>query len=244
MMNRTLLYVEGLFETMKLPISEKRLRLHYERLKGSAEFFGIPCPSYEEFKKDCMVEVKDQSYLKFCLIAKGEDYYGGKATDYGKMIILKKLKPIQGTIKLTLSSYRRHSTDPICRHKTTNYLFNVMVKRQALQEGFYDGIIVNERDELCETSSANLLFLKGSKLYTPAKESGRLEGTTLKILKNLMDVKEERIKVERLNDFEGAFIINALINCVPVKIEGFVLKVLEDVALEIKKAIERFEFDI
>ncbi|WP_333785348.1 aminotransferase class IV [Thermocrinis sp.] len=244
MINRTLLYGEGLFETMKLPISEKRLRLHYERLKGSAEFFGIPCPSYEEFKEDCMVEVKDQSYLKFCLIAKGEDYYGGKANDYGKMIILKKLKPIQGTIKLTLSSYRRHSTEPICRHKTTNYLFNVMVKRQALQEGFYDGIIVNERDEVCETSSANLLFLKGNTLYTPAKESGILEGTTLRILKEFMDVKEERIKVERLKDFEGAFIVNALIDCLPVEIEGFGLRILKGVSLEIKKVIERFEFDV
>ncbi len=244
MMNRTLLYGEGLFETMKLPISEKRLRLHYERLKSSAEFFGIPCPSYEEFKKDCTIEVKEQTYLKFCLIAKGESYYGGKANDYGKLILVKRFKPLNGSVKLNISPYRRHSADPTCRHKTTNYLFNVVVKRQAMEEGFYDGIIVNERDEVCETSSANLLFLKGNTLYTPAKESGILEGTTLRILKEFMDVKEERIKVERLKDFEGAFIVNALIDCLPVEIEGFGLRILKDVSLEIKKVIERFGVEL
>ncbi|WP_448583655.1 aminotransferase class IV [Thermocrinis sp.] len=244
MINRTLLYGEGLFETMKLPISEKRLKIHYERLKSSAEFFGIPYPSYEEFKKDCMVDVKEKSYLKFCLIAKGEDYYGGKATDYGKLIMIKKLKPLEEPIRLTISPYRRHSGDPICRHKTTSYLFNLMVKRKAVESGFYDGIIINERDEVCETSSANLLFLKGNSFYTPAKESGRLEGTTLKILKELIDVKEERIKVESLKDFEGAFIINALIDCLPVEIEGFGLKALGDVALKIRKIIERFNLEL
>jgi Branched-chain amino acid aminotransferase/4-amino-4-deoxychorismate lyase len=49
--NRTLLYGEGLFETIKLPSTEERLKLHYERLKSSAELFGIPYPSYEEFIK-------------------------------------------------------------------------------------------------------------------------------------------------------------------------------------------------
>jgi Branched-chain amino acid aminotransferase/4-amino-4-deoxychorismate lyase len=51
MMNRTLLYGEGLFETMKLPISEKRLRLHYERLKSSAEFFGYPVQATKSLKR-------------------------------------------------------------------------------------------------------------------------------------------------------------------------------------------------
>ncbi len=240
MINRTLLYGEGIFETMRLPISEERLKLHYRRLRHSAEFFGIPCPDYEEFKKDCLLDVKEDSYLKFCLISKGEDYYGGAPKDYGKLVILKKLKLVEGPVKLSLSPYRRHSSDPICRHKSTNYLFNVMVKKHALKEGFYDGVILNEREEVCETSSANLLFLKGSLLYTPAQESGRLEGTTLSVLKTTMDIKQERIKVSQLENFEAVFIINALIGCLPVYVEGFELEPLPQLALEIKKTIESF----
>jgi 4-amino-4-deoxychorismate lyase len=95
--NRTLLYGEGLFETIKLPSTEERLKLHYERLKSSAEFFGIPCPSYEEFIKDCLLPVEEPTYLKFCLLSEGDDYYGGSSKTYQKLIIKKRLKPAQGS---------------------------------------------------------------------------------------------------------------------------------------------------
>jgi len=187
-----------------------------------------------------MIEVKEKSYLKFCLISKGEDYYGGNSKDYERLVVLKRLRDVKGPLKLKVSPYRRHSSDPLCRHKTTNYLFNVMVKKEALAKGFYDAIILNERDEVCETSSANLLFLKGDTLYTPAPECGRLEGTTLRIVKESLQVKEERIKVGDLQSFDAVFVINALMDCLPAKIEGIELKTLEEVAQQIKKIIEGF----
>ena len=90
---------------------------------------------------------------------------------------------------------------------------------------------------MCETSSANLLFLKGSKFYTPAVECGRLEGTTLRLLKTRIEIQEERIKVDRLEDFEGVFLLNALIDCMPAKIDGINLKVLPEVAEYVVKIL-------
>ncbi len=235
--NRTLLYGEGLFETIKLPSTEERLKLHYERLKRSAEFFEIPYPSYDEFLKDCFLPVKEPNYLKFCLISKGEDYYGGSSKAYEKLIIRKSLKLPKSPLSLTPFPYKRHSDDPLCRHKTTSYLFNILVKKDALRKGFYDGIIINEREEVCETSSANLLFLKGSKFYTPAVECGRLEGTTLRLLKTRLDVREERIRIDRLENFEGVFLLNALIDCMPAKVEGTNLGVLPEVARDVVKIL-------
>jgi 4-amino-4-deoxychorismate lyase len=236
--NRTLLYGEGLFETIKLPSTEERLKLHYERLKSSAEFFGIPYPSYEEFIKDCLLPVEEPTYLKFCLLSEGDDYYGGSSKTYQKLIIKKKLNLPKAPLFLKLSPYRRHSEDPLCKHKTTSYLFNVLVKKDALRDGFYDGIVINEREEVCETSSANLLFLKGSKFYTPAVECGRLEGTTLRLLKTRIEIQEERIKVDRLEDFEGVFLLNALIDCMPAQINGINLKVLPEVAEYVVKILK------
>lgn len=235
--NRTLLYGEGLFETIKLPSTEERLKLHYERLKSSAEFFEVPCPSYEEFIKDCLLPVEEPTYLKFCLLSEGDDYYGGPSKTYQKLIIKKKLKLPKAPLSLKPSPYRRYSEDPLCKHKTTSYLFNVLVKKDALRDGFYDGIVINEREEVCETSSANLLFLKGSKFYTPAVECGRLEGTTLRLLKARIEVQEERIKVDRLEDFEGVFLLNALMDCLPVEISGTNLKVLPEVAEYVVKIL-------
>jgi hypothetical protein len=49
-------------------------------------------------------------------------------------------------------------------------------------------------------------------------------------LKARVEVKEERIKVDRLEDFEGVFLLNALMDCMPAQINGINLKVFPEVA--------------
>ncbi len=227
MITRTTLFGEGLFETLRWKPSEEKLKLHYERLRTSAEFFEIPYPTYEEFLKD-LEEVsrgERELYIKYVLISKGGEYLTDKPQSYGKLLLAKPLKPTPKRVKLCFSSYKRHSTDPICRHKTTSYLFNLLVKKDALKRGFWDGIIVNEKEHICETSTANLLFLKGSKLYTPAKEDGLLWGTTLEFLSRRLEIKEDYIKVSEIENFDGAFVLNSLLLCAVVgEVDGKQLK--------------------
>ncbi len=227
MITRTLLFGEGLFETLRWKPSEEKLKLHYERLKTSAEFFEIPYPTYEEFLKD-LEEVsrgERELYIKYLLISKGGEYLTDKPQSYGKLLLTKPLKSTPKRVKLCFSSYKRHSTDPICRHKTTSYLFNLLVKKDALKRGFWDGIIVNEKEHICETSTANLLFLKGSKLYTPAKEDGLLWGTTLEFLSRRLEIKEDYIKASEIENFDGAFVLNSLLLCAVVgEVDGKQLK--------------------
>ncbi|RMH06037.1 MAG: aminodeoxychorismate lyase [Aquificota bacterium] len=238
--NRTLLFGEGLFETIRWHPGEEKLRLHYERLSNSAKALGIAYPSYEEFLGDLqrVAEGKGELYVKYLLLSFGEDYYGGKPTSYKSLVFAKPLKPSPERVSLCLSSYQRHSSDPVCRHKTTSYLFNVLVKRSARERGFYDGLVLNERGFLCETSSANLLLVKGSRLYTPAKDCGLLWGTTLELLSRKMQVLEEYIKPSHLEGADGVFILNSLLLCVPVeRLEDKVLRIDLEAFKEVKKAL-------
>lgn len=227
MLNRTLIFGEGLFETIRWRLSEEKLKLHYERLKASAEHFGIPYPSYEEFLKDLeeATRGKEKLYVKYLLISKGGDQLTDKPQGYGKLIITKELKPTPERIKLCLSPYGRHSSDPVCRHKSTSYLFNLLVKRYAQHKGFWDGLIVNEKGHVCETSTANLLFLKGSKLYTPAKDCGLLWGTTLEFLKRRLPIEEAYIDLQKVEDYDCVMVLNSLVLCALVEeFEGKRLK--------------------
>ena len=238
-MNRGLLFGEGFFETIRWSGENKRLVRHYQRLKNSCQEFGLLYPSYEEFIKTIKKEVGERRdvYVKFLLYFKGSDYFADYPSEYECKVFVKTLPKVPSSVRLTFSSYLRHSLDPVCRHKTISYLFNVLVKRQALSKGFYDAIIVNERYHLCETSSSNLLFVKGSKLYTPARENGLLWGTTISILFERMDVKEEHIK--NIEEFESVFVTNALVGCVPVEsIEGFRFKVDASLQEELLRVIE------
>ncbi len=219
MLNRTLLFGEGLFETIRWKPSEEKLKLHYNRLKSSAEYFDIPCPSYEEFKEDVekATSGKDNLYVKYLLISKGGDYLTDKSLNYGKLIITKSLRESPERVKLCLAPYRRHSTDPICRHKSTSYLFNLLVKKYAKGLNLWDGVIVNEKGYICETATSNLLFLKGSNLYTPAKDCGLLWGTTLELLQRKIPIREEYILLSKIEDYDGIFVLNSLLPCAMVE---------------------------
>jgi len=97
-----------------------------------------------------------------------------------------------------------------------NYLPNILVKRQALSDGFDDGIILNEKEEVTECSSSNLLFVKDDIFFTPHRECGLLFGTTLQTLMDKLKINEVRVKVEDLFKYSSIFVLNTLIGILPV----------------------------
>ncbi|WP_457601224.1 aminotransferase class IV [Hydrogenivirga sp.] len=219
-MNRTLQFGEGLFETIRWRGEDDKLKLHYNRLKDSAEFFGIPCPSYEEFLGFIRTAAGGdrELYVKFVLVSKGSSYYADSPDDYEVSVFVKELPKQPEEVSLTLSDFRRHSRNPIFRHKTTSYLFNVLVKREAREKGFFDAIVLNEKGELTECSASNLLILKGGKLYTPHRENGLLQGTTIQYLRTKgIHIEEVSLNLQDITSADSVFITNSLMGVVPVR---------------------------
>ncbi len=243
-MNRTLLFGEGLFETIRWTGESRKVRLHYRRLSRSAAFFEIPCPSYEEFLKALRTASggKINVCLRFSLLSSGSDRFADAPSGYEIRVDLRDVPPLPRRVELTVSSLRRHSGNPLFRHKTVNYMFNVLVRREAHRGGFYDAIVLNEREELTECSASNLLLLIGGKLYTPSPESGLLWGTTLDVLSKEMNVRVERLDRSHLERAESLFITNSLIGVVPVhRINNRRLKVDSDLLGEMRTILSRWE---
>ncbi len=241
-MNRTLYFGEGLFETIRWRGETPKVRLHYERLKSSAQELGLKYPSYEEFLSYIRTAAGGEKdiYVKFCLLSKGSEYFGDEPEDYEVRVVVKALPSPPNEVKLTISSYRRHSQNPTFRHKTTNFLFNILVKREARKRGYYDGIVLNEREEITECSSTNLVLLKGSKLLTPYREGGLLWGTTLEMLSRELNIREEKLKVKDLEEAGSIFITNSILGVVPVtKVEGLSKEVDRDLLEEMRSIILR-----
>ena len=242
-MNRTLYFGEGLFETIKWKGESQKVKLHYERLRNSATELGLKCPTYDEFLNYIRTACggKKDIYVKFCLLSRGSEYFGDEPEDYEVRIIVKVLPPAPKAVRLTLSSYRRHSKNPTFRHKTTNFLFNILVKREAGKRGFFDGIVLNERGEITECSSSNLILVKGNSLLTPYRESGLLWGTTLEILSREMSIKEGRLGIRDVEEADALFVTNSIIGAVPVvEVEGMKKQVDEDLLVEFNAAILRY----
>jgi len=232
-MNRFIHFGEGLFETFKVEGGKlpKLFEYHYERLKEGAKFFEIPYPPFEVFKG--FVEnrirftkkVTTPFYVKVLLLSLGDPYFGGKSRDYRLNIVVKPFRPPKGPFTLTVSPFRRHSCNPLSRYKTLNYLFNVNVKREALKRGFYDALILNERNHITETSSANFYCLtKDGTLITPPLEEGLLPGITRRHLLETGKAVEGSLALDDLKRCKKFFISNALLGLKEVQLAKELLK--------------------
>lgn len=238
---RTLLYGEGLFETILWQGKTAKLKRHYRRLKNSAEFFQIPCPDYETFCQEIEKETKGRKnlYVKFCLLSKGESLYYSLPKEAEIIVIVRDFVPDRTPKKLCLSGIRRHSKNSAIYHKTMNYLPNILTKREALRKGFHDAVMLNEKEEITECSSSNILILKDGKFLTPCRESGLLLGTTMEILIERMNVKEERLTIDDLYNASSVFITNSLIGALPViQFENKTYSLTPELTNSVKSIIE------
>ncbi|MCS7083936.1 MAG: aminotransferase class IV, partial [Aquificaceae bacterium] len=141
MQSRTLLFGQGLFETILCIPSELKLILHYQRLSSSARALGIPCPSYEEFEKSVLTSCSKNRGLKLVLEVLGSSRPSAKELSSRLLRFEFDHDRISTSMRLCTLEYRRHSLDPTSRHKTTNYLFNLILKEHANKLGFDDCII-------------------------------------------------------------------------------------------------------
>lgn len=217
---RPLMYGEGVFETFrykgKLP---KYIEYHYERLVKGANILKIPTITKEDYIYYIEEAVKafeeKDLYVKTVLLSEGNSYYPLLPYKSNLLVIVRPYQPVNSPITLTLSPYKVHSKDPLLKIKSTNYLRNILIKRYAQEKGFFDAIILNEDDNITETSSANIFWIKGKYLYTPSTDCGVLEGIARR--KVLEEAKNQGfIVVEgsfNLKDLKGAnvvFLTNSL----------------------------------
>ncbi|NPB06492.1 MAG: aminodeoxychorismate lyase [Aquificae bacterium] len=242
-MNRTLQFGEGLFETVRWLGRSAKLPLHYERLRRSADELGLPCPSYEEFTKP-IKKLKGPLAVKLVLTFRGSPLYWERPEGYELLLLTRPLPAVPLKAALCFSPYRRHSTDPLTRHKTTSYLFNALVKRHATSRGFYDALVLNEKGRLCESSSAALLLYKSGRFYAPPPEEGALPSTTLSFLERELSLVYEPLKPERLRS--GAlFLVNSLTGFLPVfRLEQQTLAPKPGLAAELNELLLKKELSL
>ncbi|MBI1787392.1 MAG: aminotransferase class IV [Acidobacteria bacterium] len=97
-------------------------------------------------------------------------------------------------VKLTCVPQARHSASAFAGTKILAWAPNLTWLEEAQSKGFDEVILLNERGEVSECTSANLFVAKGTQVGTPPlRSSGCLPGVTRELL--LSEVKAEGITV-------------------------------------------------
>ncbi len=225
---RTLMYGEGVFETFrynkKLP---KYIKEHHKRLINGAKVLNIPpidFDTYINYINNTVLKHKNKDlYIKTILVSAGNLYFASKPEKSHLLVIAKDYIPLEKKeIILTVAPFKRHSSNPLVKIKSTNYALNVLAKRFAEEKGCDDAIFLNENNEITETTTANIFWVKGKYLYTPSIDCGLLDGITRKIIlqeakKEGFTVVEGRFFIKDLKSAHYIFITNALHGIIKVK---------------------------
>ncbi|MFA6471287.1 MAG: aminodeoxychorismate synthase component I [Candidatus Latescibacterota bacterium] len=121
-------------------------------------------------------------------------------------------------VLLRLASVPVDSTNPFHYHKTTN---REIYPAGGVMPGSKDILLWNERGEVTETTTANVVFQFDDELVTPPVSSGLLPGTFRAWMIDRKEVKEKVVMLDDIKRCSAIFIINS----VRKKREAFLEKV-------------------
>lgn len=224
--DRLALFGYGLFETLR--VNEGQIEvplLHYERMSKGTEMLGLDMPNYEVWLAGLQKVVQREG--RNSVYALRVTLSGGAAPELPPQWLYH-LRSIPYTerdynegIPVKILSCPRNENSFLVQIKSTNYLENILAKKEAEAQGAREGIWLNTKGHLAEGTMCNLFFVKDGVLYTPALTSGCLPGTRRRLVlecaqKLGIPCVEGEFPLEFMQDAEEVILTNALMGIMPV----------------------------
>jgi branched-chain amino acid aminotransferase len=233
------LYGDGVYETIRSYGSRIFMRdLHLARLRRSADAIGLTIPIsedrwplllHEAMTRNDVGHEHTDAYLRIT-ISRGAGDIGLDPALCPTPTVVIMTKPLHPPppeqyrvgVKLIVARTRRNLPSALSPQvKATNFLNNIMAKREAIAAGAFDSILLNWESHLTECTVSNLFFVRAGRLCTPALACGLLDGITRDIVIGLaqekrIPVDEGHFGVEAIHKADECFITNTSLEMMPV----------------------------
>ena len=233
--DRGFLLGDGLFETV-LAIAGRPLFLdqHLARLARGCGVLGLPAPDDDVVRRAVDQALAGAGLLdaRAAVRLTWTAGSGGRGLDrpapvQPRLVATAAPAPAPlGLASLAMASIRRNQGSPASRLKTLAYLDNVLARREAAAAGADEAAMLNTMGEIACAAAANVFWVRGGRLFTPALDCGVLDGIArgqVLALAAAMGVEtmEARAGTEALEAAEAVFLTNSLIGVRAVgRIEG------------------------
>ena len=225
------LYGLGVFETFRIYNGHPfLLDDHLERLNASLRVLNIEA----EFTREETVKILNgllaknnlqDAYIRFNVSA-GNGEIGLQTESYQEpnMIVFAKPLPPAGDMsekKAVLLNLKRNTPEGTERLKSHHYLNNVLAKREAGPAMDIEGVFLTGEGFLAEGIVSNIFWYSDGVLFTPAVETGILNGITRRFVIALarnagIEVREGFYKKEEAENADEMFLTNSIQEIVPV----------------------------
>jgi len=180
----------GLFTTVRIvegvPFAFER---HWKRLSHDAVRTRCPLPFDEEAVRVQLGEVLRANQVRegcariYVVSNQTGHWRSGENFPTADLLICSAdLPPHPESVRLSVREHGRHAASPLAGTKVTSWLNNVWNLSEAQSAGYDEVVLLNERGEVSECTSANIFCVRAGRTLTPPLASGCLEGVTRAVL--------------------------------------------------------------
>jgi len=224
----------GVFSTLRIaegvPFAFER---HWARIQRDAALFHVPLPAAPEAVRARLLELVEANHaydstLRLAIVRNGGGMWAGPSNGRASdLIALTADTKEWGTgVKLAVQPQARHAACEFAGTKILSWAMNLTWLENAQRRGFDEVILLNERGEVAECTSANIFMAHGGQVWTPPLNSGCLPGVTREVLLDEIrvpgiEIREKRLFAADLEAADEVFITSTTRDLLPaVEIEG------------------------
>lgn len=201
---------------------------HLTRLFNSTKILGITSPSKDSIKKmffDLLsINPVKENNIRLSLV------YTSSSNFDILIYFIPSTYPTQtqmvnGVNLKTLNTYRENPNVKIENEWLRSYTDKII-----RESGCYEVLLIDKDGFVTEGSRSNIFFFRNNELFTPPLET-ILGGITRQVVLNFskdmgINTKEERISIDRIKEFDGAFLTGTSPGVLPIaQIESIQYKV-------------------
>jgi branched-chain amino acid aminotransferase len=161
---------------------------HWARMSKDAALFHIPMPCTPEEGRRRLLELVEangayNSTLRVVVVRNdGSVWTSGCERRSDFIAMTADLKDWGVGMKLAYVPQARHAASMFAGTKILSWAMNLTWVEDAQARGFDEVILLNERGEVSECTSANIFIASGNRVWTPPLSSGCLPGVTRDLL--------------------------------------------------------------
>lgn len=221
-----MLYGRGVFTTIAVREGAPWLwEKHWKRLARDAGKAGVRLDLPEQVVKQQIAESLSgdnitDGRIRITLYDQlpGEVWPGVAAdeTPTRLSILVGERRPVPRPFRCNVSPHSINSRSPLAGVKSCNYLENVLAIEDANRRGFHEAVRLNEQGHVAGACMANLFWLRGGRLSTPALSTGCLPGTTRELVLENVECDEVTGDIDELADADAVFLTSAGLGIIAV----------------------------
>jgi len=229
---------------------------HWERMHRDAAKVHVPFPTDPAELKAQLLRLVEansayNSTLRVMVVRNRGGIFEGPdmQREFDVLGFTKDLNPWGDSVRLTLKPGARYAANEFSGCKILSWSQNLTWYEEAQQRGFDEVVLLNERGEVSECTSANIFAAMGSEVYTPPLNSGCLPGVTRELLLDVVrapgiKVMERTLRPDDLERADEVFITSTTRDLLPaVFIEGLKVRNARNLVEPLVKALEEYRHD-